>query len=307
MMLWGCFSLVSGYAQEEPSLDIEQSAEVFLENYSDEFQENFFEGLKQKGIQNYDRSITYFLECKRLEPKNMVVAFELAKANLLDNELIGAQEYAVESVNGDPENYWYAETLTDVVDARKSDIAELTTKLPWDNTMLRGNIAEIYFKKGEYETAKTILKGIKESKKYTFLENRILDSIASKQSKTQSVTFTIPTGTDNEGIPSGAEQYKTRIRGLMNNDVFSPNIKQISEEAMELYPTQPYFYYANGYALNRTLKHKDAIAILENALDYLVSDSSLENKIYKELVDAYTAVNNSSKANMYLRKIKPGF
>ena len=41
-----CFSL-SLWAQEE------ESAELFLEEYTDEFQNLFFEALKQKGIQNY--------------------------------------------------------------------------------------------------------------------------------------------------------------------------------------------------------------------------------------------------------------
>jgi len=46
---------------------------------------------------------------------------------------------------------------------------------------------------------------------------------------------------------------------------------------------------------------------LEAALDYLVDDISLSNKIYTALVDAYNGLNNSVMANMYLRKIKPGF
>lgn len=77
-----------------------------------------------------------------------------------------------------------------------------------------------------------------------------------------------------------------------------------TEEAMESFPSQPYFYYANGAALNSIQKHKDAIEILEGALDYLIDDIPLENAIYKELVKAYTATNNTSKANMYLSKIK---
>jgi hypothetical protein len=39
----------------------------------------------------------------------------------------------------------------------------------------------------------------------------------------------------------------------------------------------------------------------------MLDDVPLVNKIYQELVDAHTAMNNSSKANMYLRMIKPGF
>jgi len=82
---------------------------------------------------------------------------------------------------------------------------------------------------------------------------------------------------------------------------------QQSEEAIESYPSQPYFYYLNGHALNKSAKHKEAVEILEAALDYMLDDVSLLNNIYQELVDAHTALNNSSKANTYLRMIKPGF
>ena len=92
----------TGYAQEE-----QESAEVYLEEYTDEFQENFFEALKQKGIQNYDRAIDLFLKCKQLEPNNSVVDYELGKAYLLDKKYVQAQDYAIEALLSEPTDFWY--------------------------------------------------------------------------------------------------------------------------------------------------------------------------------------------------------
>lgn len=295
-------SPMSSYAQEDQDIDVEQSAEVFLEEYSDTFQENFFEGLKQKGIRNYDRAITYFLECKKLQPQNTVVSFELAKFHLYDKQLIVAQEYALEALNGEPENYWYAETLINIVEARKSVIEEVKEELPWNNTILRGNIAEIYFLKGNYLNAKSVLKGVKTSKKYERLEMKITDSIA-KQSKKINPIVQSPKPVSSQDLDS-VEGYKIQIETLLGATNDNVKLFQTTEEAIENFPSQPYFYYANGAALNRAQKHKEAIDILETALDYLIDDVSLENAIYKELVNAYTAINNTSKANMYLSKIK---
>ena len=64
------------YAQENEFKE-EESSEVFLEEYTDEFQEKFFEALKQKGIENYDRAVNLLLECKRLDPNNSVLDHEL--------------------------------------------------------------------------------------------------------------------------------------------------------------------------------------------------------------------------------------
>ncbi|TDT46393.1 hypothetical protein CLV90_0443 [Maribacter spongiicola] len=305
-MLFGVFNtLMQSYAQENQELEVEQSAEVFLEEYSDTFQENFFEGLKQKGIRNYDRAITYFLECKRLQPQNTVVTFELAKFHLYDKQFILAQEYALEALNGEPENYWYAETLVDVLDAKKSVLEEVKGDLPWSNVELRGNLAEIYFLNADYVTAKAVLKGIKTSKQQKYLEQKINDSIA-KQEKISVPVADVKRTESSEDLNS-VEGYKSKIETLLSSGSDNNVLLETTEEAMERFPSQPYFYYANGAALNKALKYKGAINILETALDYLIDDTPLENAIYKELANAYTATNNTAKANMYLSKIKSGF
>ncbi|APQ17404.1 hypothetical protein [Maribacter hydrothermalis] len=296
---------VSCAQEEEERIIVEESSEVFLEDYSDTFQENFFEGLKQKGIRNYDRAISHFLECKRLQPGNTVVSFELAKFHLYDKQFILAQEYALEALNGEPENYWYAETLVNVIDAKKSVIEEVKGELPWSNVELRNNLSEIYFLNANYMTAKSLLKGIKVSKKQEYLESKINDSISKQQKKL------LPVSKTESAVPSedlkSVEGYKAKIEVMLTTASDNAILLETTEEAMESFPSQPYFYYANGAALNRALQHKIAIDILETALDYLIEDAPLENAIYKELANAYTATNNTSKANMYLSKIKSGF
>lgn len=305
MLVGETFSLLSVHAQGDQEIDIEQSSEVFLEEYSDTFQENFFEGLKQKGIRNYDRAINYFLECKRLQPQNTVVSFELAKFHLYDNQLSLAQEYALEAINGEPENYWYAETLSNVIEAQKIVLNEVTNDLPWNDPLLRRNMSEIYFLKGDYQTALNILKGIKKPKDYAYLQNRILDSIAKTEVKNKivAVSNTIEQSEDFTSV----EHFKNNLKMLLANKSTTDDFLKLSVEALDNFPNQPYFYYANGAALNRRQKHNDAIDVLEAALDFLIDDVPLENSIYKELVDAYNAIDQPTKANTYLNKIKPGY
>mgnify|MGYP003149531493 FL=1 len=50
-----------------------------LGNVSDEFQENFFEALKQKGIENYEKAISALEKCLELDAEKSVVYFELGK------------------------------------------------------------------------------------------------------------------------------------------------------------------------------------------------------------------------------------
>ncbi len=292
-------------AQEDPTpdIDVENSAEVFLETYTDDFQENFFEALKQKGIENYDKAINSFLKCKQLDASNPVVDHELAKVYYKTKQYPLAEEYALNALTSEPENLWYADTLTEILQKQGKSIETMTSELPFDEPALSENLASIYFKKRNYETALAILKRAKQSDFTVNLTTKINDSIE----KRQAFTTTTPTTFDKtESVTNPLEDYKMKMENLIQADSI-PLLQQLSEEAMESYPAQPYFYFTQGYALNKTGKHQEAVEILEAALDYLIDDTSLENKIYQELADGYTALNNAVKANTYLRKIKPGF
>ncbi|MBQ4913459.1 hypothetical protein J8L85_03360 [Maribacter sp. MMG018] len=292
-------------SQEDNRVMVEESAEVFLDEYSDDFQVSFFEALKQKGIQNYDKAINALLKCKEMGPEKDVVAYELAKTYLLDKQYINAQQFAEEAIAEDPENYWYAHILAKTMDAQNSSIELVKEHIPWKNDTLKANIAKAYFELGKYRLAKSILEEVKNMEGLDYLKSRINDSINKEPEKIVVKSYTTEVGTSSE--VKSLMEYKNRLKGLISIENSATLILQVSEDALENYPSQPYFYYANGYALNRTRKNRQAIESLETALDYLIGDISLGNKIYKELADAYNALNNPTKANMYLRKIKPGF
>ncbi len=291
------------YAQEEEKIDVEQSAEVFLEEYTDEFQESFFEALKQKGIQNYDRAISLFLECKRLEPTNSVVDYELAKANFLDKQYIRAQQYAVEALNAQPTDYWHLELLLNILEKQGSNVNTIKQNIPFLNNKLQENLAIIYFKRKKYKDALKVLEDFENSQFATDLAQKISDSIQ-KRTKTQTTVLS------HEIKPSKKEDdplllYKLKIEALLEKRDYK-QMEEVSKEALDSYPLQPYFYYAYGKALNGVSKSLKATEVLESALDYILDNTELTNKIYIELSKAYTAIGNTSKANEYSSKIKSG-
>lgn len=287
---------------QEKGLDVEESAEVFLEEYSDSFQENFFEALKQKGIENYDKAINLFLECKLIDADNPVVDHELAKVYLVDKQYLKAQEFAIEALLSEPVNLWYLNTLVNITQKQGGTVDDLKARIPYDNTKLKENLALIYYRQANFNGALEQLKKIEKNSFTTDLTSKINNSIKKKESlKRQVLSRKIE-----EVKVNPIEGLKAKLTNFINSNAID-SLTTLSEEALENYPSQPYFYYANGHALNKTAKPKEAIEILEAALDYMLDDVTLQNKIYKELVDAYTALNNPSKANMYLRMIKPGF
>ncbi|WP_420603446.1 tetratricopeptide repeat protein [Flagellimonas sp.] len=282
-------------AQEE-----EQSAEVFLEEYTDEFQESFFEALKQKGIQNYDRAIDLFLDCKNLDPLNSVVDYELGKAYFLDKQYVQAQEYAIKALLTEPTDFWYLESLVNILEKQGSSVNIIQRSIPFEDRKLQENLAVIYFKKKKYQDALKVLNGLGNSKFASDLSLKINDSL---QKRNEKVTPAVVKDLPKEEDP--VMQYKNRIEDLLGKSDYG-QMEMVSKEALDTYPLQPYFYFAYGTALNRKSKPAKAVEVLESALDYLLDDDVLANKIYKELSKACTAIGNTSKAQEYLNKVKPG-
>lgn len=297
----GLFLIPIPSSAQENDIKEEESSEVFLEEYTDEFQEKFFEALKQKGIENYDRAVNLFLECKRLDPNNSVLDHELAKAYLASKQLVLAQQYAIAALVDRPDNFWVLNTLVTIVQRQGSPLDVVRDKIPYNNSILQENLAMIYFRQENYENALKILNGMKNNAFSRELTSKINNSIRSMERlENQRDTVIVKVEKENP-----MDNYVSIISGYLEKGDFK-NAEAISVEAMENFPAQPYFYYANGLSLNRGKKHKEAIAVLELGLDYLLDDVDLANEMYKELVDANNALGNSSKANMYLSKIKTG-
>lgn len=296
---------MSGLAQKEPSKIIqeeEESAEVFLEEYTDEFQEKFFEALKQKGIENYDRAINLLLECKTLEPFNPTIDHELAKTYFLNKQYIPSQEYAENALTKDPENFWFLEMWYNSVIKQSNSVEVLKSTIPYDNEKLRQNLSLIYFKNKNYTAAKQELKNLKKSVFSSELTRKIEDSL---QKKKEVVVQNEVKPKSKVETTNPTDELKLKFEGYIQNNQFKKLVEE-AEEAIENYPLQPYFYYAYGLALNKQNEPNKASEVLLSALDYLFDNNGLTSKIYKELANAYSALGNSSKANEYLSKVKSG-
>ncbi len=283
------------YAQEE-----QESAEVYLEEYTDEFQENFFEALKQKGIQNYDRAVDLFLKCKQLEPNNSVVDYELAKAYMLDKKYVQAQDYAIEALLSEPTDYWYLDNLLTILDKQGSPIESIKQQIPYDNKKLQQNMAVSLFKMKKYGDASKVLDDLENSQLKSDLTRKINDSV--KKDKQPEIVPIVEREVDSD---DPVAQLKARMEQLIAASDFKKLLND-SQDALDSYPLQPYFYYAFGTALNNTGNPNKGIEVLESGLDYLLDDDSLRNKIYRQLSEGYSKIGNPQKANEYLNKINTG-
>lgn len=98
-------SPVSVMAQTEP----EDIAMV-----TDDYQDAFYESLKQKGIENYDKAITSLEKCVKLKPNDAVAYFELGKNYLSLKDYRNAQDSFEKATQLNPKNKWYWLGIYDV-------------------------------------------------------------------------------------------------------------------------------------------------------------------------------------------------
>ncbi len=98
-------SFTAGFAQAEPD-------DIAL--VSDEFQEAFYESLKQKGIENHDKAISALEKCLKLEPNNATVHFELGKNYLAQRDYKRSYDSFERAAQIDPSNMWFLVGMYDV-------------------------------------------------------------------------------------------------------------------------------------------------------------------------------------------------
>ena len=81
---------------------------------TDEYQDSFYESLKQKGIENYDKAIVSLEKCIKLKPNDAVAYFELGKNYLSLKDYGNAQSSFEKATQLDPKNKWYWLGIYDV-------------------------------------------------------------------------------------------------------------------------------------------------------------------------------------------------
>ncbi|MBD0823397.1 tetratricopeptide repeat protein [Aestuariibaculum marinum] len=143
------------YAQ----VDFNKRPDDDLGNVEDKFQENFYEALKQKSIENYDRSVEALLKCVDLDNSVPVLYFELGK-NYMQLKNFGAAEDAFKkAVSKDPDNEWFLDELYGyyIVQNDYDKAIKTVKQLVKYHTDYKEDLASLYVRNKDYKEALKIL------------------------------------------------------------------------------------------------------------------------------------------------------
>ena len=411
-----------------------------IASVSDDFENYFFESLKQKGIENYDKAIEALERCKDLQPKNAVVYFELGKNYLSQKKYKDAYDNFEKATQIDRKNRWawvgmydvcydtsdfnqaiiIVEKLVEFKEDYKEDLVSLYMKTQqFDKALLlinelnetvgKSEKRELYkadiLKDAKYQGSEKsdLLEKIKKNPKEeaNYVELIYMYSKSNQEEKALEIAKQlekeIPTSdwaqvslfkfhlNNNDGdkavksmnIVLGSSKIDKKIKHRILNEflIFSRNnskyeadlekaisyfeddkevqvakeigkfyqnkkdwinaakyyekhlssvkedmetillllqtyiesanfekLAKVSEDQMQLFPTQPQLYYYNGLANNQLKNYKKAKDTLESGIDFVLDDVALEINFNIQLGEAFSGLGDVKKKELYFTK-----
>ncbi|MBE8724905.1 tetratricopeptide repeat protein [Flavobacterium hungaricum] len=151
ILLFALFgSSFSVFAQTEPE-DIAMA--------TDEYQDSFYESLKQKGIENYDKAIVSLEKCIKLKPNDAVAYFELGKNYLSLKQYQNAQIAFEKATQLDPKNKWFWLGIYDVSFETKNYPLAIETiqKIIVFDEEYKDDLISLYMITNQYDKALTAI------------------------------------------------------------------------------------------------------------------------------------------------------
>lgn len=103
--------------------------------------------------------------------------------------------------------------------------------------------------------------------------------------------------------PNNFELLKKVIHLEVKKQKFETALKR-SNEALNVYPTQPFFYYYKGVALRNLSKPNLAVDSFQEGLEYLIENKELELYFYQEMLESYKVLSDVEMVKKYQQKVE---
>ncbi|MCF6296708.1 MAG: hypothetical protein L3J08_01790 [Flavobacteriaceae bacterium] len=310
IVVWIGFFLISGfiYSQE----DLTSTDEYMNEQQGINFQTFFFESLQQKAIENYDKAIFALEACYNIDNESIAVLFELSKNYYFLFKYTEAEYYILKGLEFEPTNIHLLRFLKEIKE-KKNDYKGATNiqnKIILLKPEEESDLVILYIKSGEIDQAIALLT------KLDSINKLPASLVALKKSLTQTESEKKENFKEVEELPKSKldllkESYSLKndynsLKLVLETELKTKQYLDLlndSEEAINLYPAQPYAYLMNGVALNNLRKYRIAIEKLELGLEYLIDDSEIEAQFMEQLSLSYKGLRQNKIATSYYKKM----
>ncbi len=293
--------------------DLVSTEDMLVEQQQINFQTFFFEALQQKAIGNYDKAVYALEACNNIEKNNIAVLFELSKNYDLLIKYTEAEYYVLKGLENDPMNLYMLRHLKEIK-TKQNDYTgaiKVQEKIISLQPEEEADMVILYIKSGEIESATKLLKKLDDLNKLPEGLQALKESLL-QESDGPIEEFSEPIIMQNpkRKVDLLEEEYTLNkdyntLKMLLEEQWKTKQYLELlkhSEEGVSLFPAQPFLYLMNGRALNSLRKNNEALAVMEEGLDYIIEDDQLKSAFYQELSLSYKALGNNKMATEYYNR-----
>lgn len=261
-----------------------------LGNVNDVFQENFFQALAQRGIENYDKAVLALQKCQDLQPSNSAVLFELGKNYKSLEEFTNAEKYLLKALSNKKENKDILTELYDVYYLTQNypKAIEIAAKLSKYNIDYYEDLANLYVRTQNYNKALQALDYIDaedgQSDYRDALRAKIFNENPDKSLEEEYLENKLTQA------PTEIDSYLALIYFYANQQE-SKKMYQVTEDLLKVYPNSKeahYSLYKKYLAENNTEAAVNSIQI--------VLESDINTSLKKEVISDFVQLVNKNPA-----------
>ena len=292
--------------------DVASTEEMLVEQQNINFQTFFFESLKQKSIGNYDKAVYALETCNNIDSENVAVLYELSKNYAFLIKYSEAEYYILKGLEIEPSNLYMLKHLKEIK-SKQNDypgaikIQKKIVKIDPDE---ESELVILYIKSGEIDNAISLLKKLDSKNKLPSDLKVLKKSLIQEEPKEEFQNTIVAEPLPKNKLDYLKEEYKLKndynsLKLVLERELKTKQYLDLlkdSENALNLYPAQPFVYLMNGVALNNVRKYNEAMTILNTGLEYLVDDNKLESQFMEQLSLSYKGLGENKKATNYYKK-----
>lgn len=294
-----CCILFSNQIKAQDSIpekqDLSEEAGLKFQNY-------FFKALSQKTIGKYQKAIENLENCNQLLENDVAVFFEFSKNYLALNRTLLAKEYINRALEKEEDNLWMLQHLVKIhqKDRNYKAAIKVQQKIVAEHPKERDFLVRLYLYDRQYQEAIALMETLKAENQLSSSLKQLKKNIENRYSR----KLKKKKSTD---IVDLKKQFETDKSYLILEQILElskgnpTEILKYSSEGILLFPAQPNVYLVKGKALNYQKKHKNALSILKDGIDFVIEDK-MEVDFYKEIARAYKGLGDLKEEQKYQQK-----
>lgn len=265
-----------------PALLLAQTEPESIVPETNKFEDSFYESLKQKGIENYDKAITALEECLKIKPNDAIVYFELGKNQLSLKEYDNAYTSFEKATQIDPKNKWFWVGMYEVSYQTKNYNQALISiyKLIEFDEVYKEDLISLYMNTQQFDKALVLIDELNEkigkSDRRDLYKTQILSQGKYQNTEIENLIVQINKN------PKEESNYIVLIRLYSENN----DAKKALEITKKLNTEIPDSVWAQVGLFKYYLDNKEDQKAI-NAMNVVLTSAKIDSKIKHQILDEF--------------------